>query len=82
MGPERERVHPPFLSELVQREEVCVDVERIVAVGRVVLQVPLSGRLHVLARPPLWLALIIHHVKPNHLERNKQNQIRESCKIL
>ena len=36
-------------------------------VGAVVLAVPLSRDWAVFGGPSLWLALIIHHVKPYHL---------------
>ena len=70
MRAQGEGVEAAGLAQLVEGVEVSVGVEGIVTVGRVVLQIPLLGRLHVLRRPPLGLALVIHHVKPNHLHDN------------
>lgn len=67
MWAERKGVEPARLPELVQRVQVGVGVVGIVGVGGVVLQVPLAGALHVLAGPPLGLALVVDHVKPHHL---------------
>ncbi len=67
MRSESNGVEPTCLSQLVQGEQVSIHVVRIVGVGWVVLQVPLCGGLHVLGWPPLWLALIIHHVQPHNL---------------
>ena len=69
MRPEGDGVEPPALPQLVQSEQVGVHVVSIVGVGRVVLQVPLSWGLHVLGRPPLRPALIIHHVKAHNLHK-------------
>ena len=69
MGPQREGVEAACLAQLVEDVEVGVGVEGVVGVGRVVLQVPLARRLHVLCGPPLGLALIVHHVKAHHLIR-------------
>ena len=50
------------LPQFVQSEQIGVDVVGVVGVGGVVLQIPLGWGLHVLCWPPLWLALVIHHV--------------------
>ena len=67
MRSEAEGVEPPGFPQLVEGVQVGIDVEAVVIVGRVVPQVPLGGRLHVLLRPPLRLALIVNHVKTYHL---------------
>ena len=67
MRSESNGVEPTCLSQLVQGEQVSVHVVCIVRVGWVVLEVPLCRGLHVLGWPPLWLALIIHHVQPHNL---------------
>ena len=69
MGPEGEGIQPPGLPQLVEDVQVGVDVEAVVVVGGVVAQVPLRWRLHVLLGPPLGLALIVHHVKADHLRQ-------------
>ena len=67
MRSESNGVEPTRLSQLVQGEQVSVHVVCIVGVGWVVLQVPLCRGLHMLGWPPLWLALIIHHVQTHNL---------------
>ena len=73
-----EGVEPARLAKLVQDVQVGVDVVAVVVVGRVVLEVPLLGRLHVLRRPPLRLALVIHHVKAHHLHSRQCDQLPHS----
>lgn len=68
MWPERDGVQPPRLAQLVERVQVGVRVVRVVRVGRVVLGVPVGRRVHVLVRPALWLALVVHHVESHHLQ--------------
>lgn len=72
MRPESEGVVAPGLAQLVQDVEVGVGVEGIVGVGGVVLEVPLARVLHVLRRPPLRLALVVHHVEAHHLQCTNQ----------
>jgi len=67
MWAEGEGVQPPRLAQLVEDVQVGVDVEAVVVVRRVVAQVPLRWGLHVLLGASLRLALVVHHVKPNHL---------------
>jgi hypothetical protein len=67
MRSESNGVEPTCLSQLVQGEQVSIHIVCIVGVGWVVLEVPLCRGLHVLGWPPLWLALIIHHVQPHNL---------------
>ncbi len=67
MRPEGKSAVAPLLPHLVQRVQIGVDVVCVVGVCGVELEVPLPRSHHVLRGPPLWLALIIHHVKSYHL---------------
>ena len=67
MWAQRKGVEASSFPELIQNVQVCVNVEAVVIVGRVVLQIPLRRRLHVFGRPPFRLALIVDHIKADNL---------------
>jgi hypothetical protein len=68
MRPKRERGIALALPEPVEHREVGPHVVGPVGVGRVERVLPLLGGLHVLGRPPLRLALVIHHVDTSDLQ--------------
>mmetsp|Transcript_1039 Transcript_1039/g.3140 ORF Transcript_1039/g.3140 Transcript_1039/m.3140 type:complete len:329 (-) Transcript_1039:1783-2769(-) len=82
--PEGKRVEAPALAQLIQREQVRIHVVCVVGIRRVVLDVPLGRRGHVLGGAALGLAFVVDQVKPaDVLQEDVQHgmRLRIDCRL-